>query len=177
MANLNIKGSVKISGSLKRETIYGFARDVDIMSQVNDTGWMELKGSPFMAYGDGGTITNSSIRDFNANYAKFRIVNNICYLAIHEYGTKIPVWVEGSSVSGLYLGTLPRVIMPKIAMKWLADPMDSSGYEVQVTINTNGKVDAISLGGKTKNTFCLYTSFPLDMFDYDVILRELNGYY
>ena len=130
-----------------------------------------------MAYGDGGTITNSSIRDFNDNYAKFRIVNNICYLAIHEYGTKLPVWVEGSTISGLYLGILPRIIWPKIPMKWLADPMDSSGYEVQVTINTNGKIDAIGLGGKTKNTFCLYTSFPLDVFDYDAILRVLSNYY
>ena len=183
MANLNINGSVsimsdvKISGSLTRDQVPSFVRNVDIMSQVNDTGWMELKGSPFMAYGDGGVITETSIRNFNNNYAKFRIVNNICYLAIYEYGTKIPVWIEGSSVSGLYLGILPRIICPKISMKWLANPMDSSGYEVQVTINTNGKIDAIGLGGKTKNIFCLYTSFPLDVFNYDTILRELSNYY
>ena len=178
MANLNVKGSVNITGSLTKACKGPYARTVDVMDQVNDTGWMELTGSPWMQYGDGGTITNSSIRDFNDNYAKFRVVNNICYLAILDTSTTVPVWHEGQTITGLYLGTLPYIITPSSTMSWLANPVDSTGYEVQVGLETNGQLHAVCLGGsRTKSNFRLYTSFPLDVFDYDAILKALSSYY
>lgn len=178
MANLNVKGSVNITGSLTKDFEGAYARKVDVMDQVNDTGWMELNGSPFMAYNDSGLITNSSIRDFGYEYCKFRVVNNICYLAIANNSATIPVWHEGQNVTGLYLGTLPYIITPSYTMAWLADPADSTGYEVQIGLETNGKLNAVCLGGsKTKWVCRLYTSFPIDNFDYSKLLTVLDSYY
>lgn len=178
MANLNVKGSVNITGSLTKDFKGSYARKVDVMDQVNDTGWMELHGSLWMQYGDGGTITTNSVRDFGSQYAKFRVVNNICYLALLNTSTAVPVWHEGQNITGLYLGTLPYIITPSYTMSWLANPVDSTGYEVQVGLETNGQLHAVCLGGsRTKSNFRLYTSFPLDVFDYDAILKALSSYY
>lgn len=178
MANLNVKGSVNITGSLTKAFKGPYARTVDVMDQVNDTGWMELTGSPWIQYGDGGTITNSSIRDFNDNYAKFRVVNNICYLAILDTSTTVPLWHEGQTITGLYLGTLPYIITPSYTMSWLANPVDSTGYEVQVGLETNGRLHAVCLGGsRPKTIFRFYGSFPIDNFDYSKLLTVLDSYY
>lgn len=178
MANLNVKGSVNITGSLTKDFKGSYARKVDVMDQVNDTGWMELHGSPWMQYGDGGTITTNSVRDFGSQYAKFRVVNNICYLAILDNSTTIPVWHEGQTITGLYLGTLPYIITPSYTMSWLANPVDSTGYEVQVGLETNGQLHAVCLGGsRPKYVFRFYGSFPIDNFDYSKLLTVLDSYY
>lgn len=178
MTNLNVKGSVNITGSLTKDFKGSYARKVDVMDQVNDTGWMELHGSPWMQYGDGGTITTNSVRDFGSQYAKFRVVNNICYLALLNTSTAVPVWHEGQTITGLYLGTLPYIITPSYTMSWLANPVDSTGYEVQVGLETNGQLHAVCLGGsRPKYVFRFYGSFPIDNFDYSKLLTVLDSYY
>ena len=100
MANLNVKGSVNITGSLTKDFNLNYGRKVDVMDQVNDTGWLEIPGSPWIGsktIGPGG-LNDFGTPDEGRSYAKFRVVNNIVYLHILNKESKnIPIWREGAN--------------------------------------------------------------------------------
>lgn len=183
MANLNINGSVSIAGSLTKDFNIIYGRKVDVMDQINDTGWLEIPGSPWIGsktLGPGG-LDDFGIHDGGKSYAKFRVVNNIVYLHIFDNQSKnIPIWREGQTTTGLQLGALPEPLWPSHHLRFLADPVDSSGYEIQVSVNANnGKIEAVCLGGsKIKNAMSLCTSYPIDIqYGYDKLQILLQDAY
>lgn len=183
MANLNVKGSVNITGSLTGDFNIIYGRKVDVMDQINDTGWLEIPGSPWIGsktIGPGG-LNDFGTPDEGRSYAKFRVVNNIVYLHILNKESKnIPIWIEGQTITGLQLGALPKPLWPSHHLRFLADPVDSSGYEVQVSVNANnGKLEAVCLGGsKIKNVMSLCASYPIDIqYGYDKLQILLESAY
>lgn len=168
MANLNINGSVEIAGTLHGTYTGTYCTDMDSISSVYDSGWLELPNSPW--------LNKDYPRGFGNNYSKFRVINNIVFINISmRSGISIPVWKEGSNIAYPCFGIMPIVLRPSCTYKWLANPIDSSGYEISVALDPiTGKITALCLGGskpKTYMEFC--TSYPTD--NYEGISRIDQG--
>ena len=157
MANLNVKGSVIITGSLHGTYKGSYCTDMDSISNVYDSGWLDIPESPW--------LNKNNPRGFGTNYAKFRVVNNIVFINIfNNQSVTIPIWRETQNITPAYFGTIPTVLRPTCHYRWMADPLDSTGYEISVTLDRDtGTLYAVCLGGsKAKNVMSLCVSYPTD---------------
>lgn len=149
MANLNINGSVYVGGSLTDNflTPSGWKTITNYFAEIYDTGWKKIPGT-----------TNTS-----STKMLYRIKNSICFVHLASYGGfTLPLYNASHTKADVKVCTMPLICSPDNEISWIANPVDYSGFAVQLRLNTAGEFHGCTLGGSSaKSYWSFFASYPL----------------